>query len=96
MTEKKPIGSSDWVDEDDAPLLTREFFEQGTWRDGDTIIRRGRPPTGSAKQLVSLRLDQAVIDGLRAMGPGWQARAHEALRRLVAESAAPTKNDAPC
>lgn len=44
--------------------------------------RRGagkKPP----KAQVTLRIDQDVLDALRASGPGWQVRANEALRRLV-------------
>lgn len=44
--------------------------------------RRRGPGKKPAKVQVTLRLDQDVVDGLRASGPGWQARANEALRRL--------------
>ena len=44
--------------------------------------RRGRP-AGSTKRLVSLRLDEAVIDRFRADGPGWQSRINEALRKAA-------------
>lgn len=72
-----------WVDPDDAPELTDEYFERADVYFGETLIRRGRRPTGSAKQLVSLRLDQDVLQRLRSLGPGWQTRANEALRQLV-------------
>ncbi len=39
-----------------------------------------RAPT---KQLVSLRLDRAVIEAFKAGGPGWQRRINEALRGAV-------------
>ena len=71
-----------WIDPDDAPELTDEWFEKATFRIGDKVIRRGRPP-GSSKRLVSLRLDQAVIDHFRAGGPGWQSRLNEALRKAA-------------
>ena len=45
--------------------------------------RRRGPGKKPAKAQVTLRLDQDVIDGLRASGPGWQVRANEALRRMV-------------
>ena len=32
------------------------------------------------KQLVSLRLDRAVIEAFQADGPGWQSRMNAALR----------------
>lgn len=45
-------------------------------------IKRVRGPQKSAtKQLVSLRLDQDVLDKFKNTGPGWQTRINEALRR---------------
>lgn len=73
---------TEWIDPDDAPELDDEWFDKATFKIGDKIIRRGRPP-GSTKRLVSLRLDQAVIDHFRAGGPGWQSRLNEALRKAA-------------
>jgi uncharacterized protein (DUF4415 family) len=42
-----------------------------------------RAPT---KQLISLRLDRAVIDAFKAAGPGWQRRINEALKSAVRRS----------
>jgi uncharacterized protein (DUF4415 family) len=44
---------------------------------------RGRPKTGIAKRLVSIRLEQSVIDALRATGPGWQKRANDILKSAL-------------
>jgi len=33
--------------------------------------------------LISLRVDQDVLEKLRAMGPGWQTKVNEMLRRMV-------------
>jgi uncharacterized protein (DUF4415 family) len=82
MTESKPGSESSWVDPDDAPEWTDEMFDRAEIRLGDKVIRPGRP-RGSAKQAVSLRLDQAVIDHFRADGPGWQSRMNEALRKAA-------------
>jgi uncharacterized protein (DUF4415 family) len=41
---------------------------------------RGRPKSAQAKHLISMRLDQSVIDALRATGPGWQKRANDILK----------------
>ena len=69
------------------PEWTREDFADSA--DGSAIpdhIRlafpktRGRP-RGSAKQLVSLRLDREVIERFRATGPGWQSRMNKVLRQ---------------
>lgn len=43
---------------------------------------RGRPKGSvtSGKSLVSLRLDNDVLERFRASGPGWQSRINETLR----------------
>lgn len=41
--------------------------------------RRGRP-AGSDKTLVSLRIDNDVLERFRATGAGWQTRINQALR----------------
>ena len=42
---------------------------------------RGRPPSESPKQPVSLRLDQDVTEHFKKRGPGWQSRINAALRK---------------
>jgi uncharacterized protein (DUF4415 family) len=82
--QPKPLsGRSDWIDPDDAPELTDEFFDVAEITSGGTVIRRGRPPSGQTKQSISLRLDRDVLAGLRALGPGWQTRVNEALRAFL-------------
>lgn len=76
-------GGSTWVDPDDAPELTHEHFERPDLYQGERLVRRGRPPSGKAKQLVSLRIGTDVLERLRSLGPGWQKRATEALRELA-------------
>jgi uncharacterized protein (DUF4415 family) len=66
---------------EEIPELTDEFFERAEYRIGEKVIRRGRPPLDAPKKLVSLRLDQDVIDRFRAGGPGWQSRINAALRK---------------
>jgi uncharacterized protein (DUF4415 family) len=83
MSEKPTSGAGAWIDPDDAPELTAEHFERADVYDGETLVRRGRPPTGNAKRLVSMRLDQDVLQRLRELGPGWQTRANEALRAFL-------------
>jgi uncharacterized protein (DUF4415 family) len=65
------------------PELTDEWFEKADLHAGETLVRRGRgrPPVDTPKKLVSLRLDQDVIDQFRAGGPGWQSRINAALRK---------------
>jgi uncharacterized protein (DUF4415 family) len=74
MPRKKNSGASKWGDPDDAPELTREFFERGE-------IRHGRPPLPSPKQAVKLRLDADVLAAYRKIGTGWQTRINADLRK---------------
>ncbi|TPM25050.1 BrnA antitoxin family protein [Mesorhizobium sp. B2-3-5] len=36
------------------------------------------------RELVSIRIDRAVLDYFQEDGPGWQDRINDALRKLVA------------
>ncbi len=77
--------ASDWTDPDDAPELTEAFFADAEFYKGDTFVRRGpgRPVSGNAKELVSLRLDRDVLAKLREGGPGWQTRVNGLLRKML-------------
>jgi uncharacterized protein (DUF4415 family) len=81
MPRKKKSGAAEWVDPDDAPPLTEEFFERAEIRHGDKVIRRGRPPQPSPKQAVKLRLDADVLAAYRKTGRGWQTRINADLRK---------------
>lgn len=89
VTKKNDAGAqppaAEWTDPDDAPELTEEFFADAEYFHGNTFIKRGRgrPPTGNAKELVSLRLDQQVLAKLREAGPGWQSRVNDLLRQAL-------------
>jgi uncharacterized protein (DUF4415 family) len=87
MSGKRGAGVTTWVDPDDAPELTDEHFERADLYEGEKLVRRGRPPTGTAKRLVSFRIDADVLERLRSLGPGWQTRAVEALRELANSAA---------
>src|SRR5271157_4676507 len=71
MHTKKPGTASEWVDPDDAPHLTREWFEPADLYHGDKMVRRGRPKSASPKEAVNLRLDAEVSpqDGPRLAEP---------------------------
>lgn len=71
-----------WVDPDDAPELTGEWFDAADFKIGDKLVRRGRP-RGSTKEQVSLRLDKEVIAKFKSGGPGWQSRMNAALRKAA-------------
>jgi len=75
--------SKKWIDPDDAPKLTSEWFDTATAYQGTKPVRRGRPKSADPKQLVSLRLDREVVERLREEGPGWQTRVNKALRKVV-------------
>src|SRR5436190_21726394 len=70
-------------DPDTAPELTDEWFDEADLHYGEILLRRGRGPPAldAPKKLVSLRLDQDVIERFRAGGPGWQSRINAALRK---------------
>ena len=93
MPKKKETGATSWVDPDDAPELTKEWFEAAEIREGDRVIRTGRPKSDNAKQLVSLRLDPEVIAHFKKRGAGWQTRINAALRQVakVGVERSPTK-----
>lgn len=71
-----------WVDPDDAPELTQEWFDTADVMEGDKVIRRGRPPSDNPKVSVTMRLDADVVAWLRDSGPGWQTRVNDALQAL--------------
>ncbi|MBS0561377.1 MAG: BrnA antitoxin family protein [Proteobacteria bacterium] len=95
MPRKPHAGPSPSASDDDAPELTEAFFERAALYDGPRLVRRGRPPAAAPKRLVTLRLDPAVLDGLRATGPGWQTRANQALRAFLDQRAQPAGAKAP-
>jgi uncharacterized protein (DUF4415 family) len=42
-----------------------------------------KPALPGVKELVSLRIDQDVLEYFQESGPGWQDRINEALRRAA-------------
>jgi uncharacterized protein (DUF4415 family) len=42
---------------------------------------RGRPAMERPRKVVSLRMDQDVLDKFRATGKGWQSRVNDVLRK---------------
>lgn len=82
-----------WVDPDDAPELTDDFFEQGEWKvgeqpvsaaDGAAVLKkalsRGRPRAETTKLALTVRYDADVVEAFRATGKGWQTRMNAALK----------------
>ncbi len=83
MPTKKRTTKTDWVDPDDAPRLTRAWFETADHYQGDKLIRRGRPKSNAPKRATNIRLDPDILDHYRATGPGWQSRINQALRKAA-------------
>lgn len=93
MTGKKRALGSD-LDKADAhviqlneyeeiPELGDEWFAKAEPHEGGKPVRRGRPPSGKRKQLVTLRMDPDIIDAFKAGGPGWQTRMEDVLKAAV-------------
>ena len=101
MTEKKRALGSDLkkVDRhviqpheyDEVPELTDEMMERADLYHGDKLIRRGRPKSDDPKQLITLRLDAAVLRWFQQSGPGYQSRIGAALKSHMTRQQAAAK-----
>lgn len=93
MNVKSNDSHSTWVDPDDAPEITDDFFEQGEWKIGEKAVSAkegasamrqaiapGRPKAEFTKQSLTVRYDADVVEAFRATGKGWQSRMNDALR----------------
>ena len=80
MNENKVATEANWIDPDDAPELTDEFFQRADEFEGSRLVRRGRPKALTTKQLVSVRYDKDIVAAFKATGKGWQSRMNDALR----------------
>lgn len=82
MAKKHEAGPRPWVDPDDAPELTEALMARADVWQGDKLVRRGRgrPPSATPKQQITIRLDKDVVAALRAGGPRWQSRINDTLR----------------
>ena len=97
MSAKLPSSPTVWVDPDDAPELTDEFFEKATFMVGEKaatleeyktavrpLLARGRPLAETPKKLLSVRFDSEVIEGFKRMGKGWQTQMNQVLKEYLA------------
>jgi uncharacterized protein (DUF4415 family) len=85
-------------DPDTAPELTEEWFAGAEAWHGNKFLghgrdfkggrKVGRPKGSGTKELVTLRLDHAILHHFRAGGPGWRTRLNDAL---LAFSVKPSK-----
>ena len=75
------------LDPDNPELTVEEFRNARSFAEvfpelAASIKRvRGRPAMERPRKVVSLRMDQDVLDSFRATGKGWQSRVNEALRK---------------
>ncbi|MEA2909686.1 MAG: hypothetical protein QOJ15_1767 [Bradyrhizobium sp.] len=76
---------------DEVPELTDEMFERADLYQGGKLIRRGRPKSDDPKQLITLRLDAAVLRWFQQSGPGYQSRIGAALKSHMARKLAAAK-----
>jgi uncharacterized protein (DUF4415 family) len=80
MNANKRATPTVWIDADDAPELTDEFFERADEYVGDKLVRRGRPRTDRPKVALTVRYDADVVEAFRSTGKGWQTRMNAALK----------------
>ena len=85
---------ADWDDVSDNPEWTQEDFARAKPMSEAmpelhaTILEAiGKRGPARTKTPVSIRLDDDILEKLRASGPGWQSRVNEALRRWIDDAA---------
>lgn len=80
---------ADWDEVSDNPEWTAEDVRRAkpfseVFPHLAETLRRGRGrQKAPTKRLVSLRIDQDVLERFKATGPGWQSRMNAALRRAA-------------
>ena len=88
ITLKSPKTASGRIVDRDNPPWSEEML-------GPAVLRRGRgPQKAPTKVSTTLRLDADVLAFFRALGPGYQSRMNEALRR-VKERGLTTRSSGP-
>jgi uncharacterized protein (DUF4415 family) len=76
---------------DEVPELTDEIADRADLYQGSKLIRRGRPKSDDPKQLITLRLDAAVLRWFQESGPGYQSRISDALKSHMTRKKAAAK-----
>ena len=97
MSVKKTNTPSSWVDLDDAPELTDDFFTDAKLMIGEKVVSkaefckaakkalRGRPAGTATKKSTTIRFDNDILDAFKNTGRGWQTRLNAALRDWLKE-----------
>lgn len=73
--ERLKTMTDDEIDTSDIPEVTPEQFARA-------VVMKGLEPIPS-KKLVSLRIDQDVLEWFRAQGSGYQTRMNQLLRAYM-------------
>ncbi|GGF56561.1 hypothetical protein GCM10007301_15290 [Azorhizobium oxalatiphilum] len=87
--EDAAITAAAEADPDNPPLTEADFARMRPSAEvaPDFVAKVSRPPRGRqkapTKEKVAIRLSPDVLEHFRAMGPGWQTRIDEALRKVV-------------
>jgi uncharacterized protein (DUF4415 family) len=76
--QDKAITAAAKADPDALPLTSKQLKEMVPIR-----ALRGRPKSGRAKQLVSVRYSPEVLAYFKSTGEGWQSRMDGVLRQYV-------------
>jgi len=84
---------STWVDPDDAPELTSEWFERAIPMIGGRVVSkeefataarealyRDHPKAKTPKLALTVRYDADIVAAFKATGKGWQTRMNTVLR----------------
>jgi uncharacterized protein (DUF4415 family) len=79
MSGKDSDLKTTWVDPDDAPELTEEWFAKADFHDGKLLIRHN----GRRMEAVTIGLDPEVLAHFRAASPDWQSRLNDLLRKSI-------------
>ncbi len=78
LREDRAITAQAKADPDAQPLTPKQLKSMVPIK-----ALRGRPRSGNAKQLVSVRYSQEVLEYFKATGEGWQSRMDSVLRQYV-------------
>lgn len=83
----RPYTDDDLAEVMDNPKWTKreiasaQSFEQALPELAASFRRARGAQKAPTKKLVSLRLDEEVLERFRATGPGWQSRINDTLRK---------------
>jgi len=88
MPQLKP-GHISPTDEEDAAIRAGIAADPDTFEPSDDEFLKLRSASGGrskvevTEEAIKLRIDPDVLAHFRAMGPGWQSRINEALRKAA-------------